>query len=268
MKKLSAVSYLLILYTTIASGHNPEVVNWDRKTFDKFFECMSGDVSDRTQSDCGRIIKEWSKANRKNSEDSTTIEITPKKNTIEITPKKKDDDYIHYIEIRIKKTSYDDTMRKIYASNRFFWQRKHEHKINSNPFVCNTYDKDVIETKVVCNIIRHDVFSNIFLRWSLYDKQFSYDMAKPQHLKKFFIPYALKQLENRITDDDDMENFISPCIKLSNYPGNTQNPQEVKSTLLPLSKKLNKLRIYIDHGSSTDEKEKLSRKLSNLNRRY
>ena len=283
MKKLSAVSYMLILCTTLVNGHNPEEVNWDHKTFDTLSECMSGNVSDRTQSNCGKIIGEWVKANRNDSEDSTTTEITPKQ----------DGDYI---QIKIKGKIYDDTMREIHASNDFWQLKKYEHKIDSNPFVCNTHDKNVIEEVLVDNIINHSFYrhtipsflrgsrhlmnNNMLLRKSLYDRDLSYDMAKPPHLKEFFIPYALKQLENKIIDDENtrmnysdddpkllnqqMENFIPPCIELSNYPGNTQNPQEVKSTLLPLSEKLNKLRIYINHGSSTDEKKRLSCKLSNL----
>ncbi len=51
MKKLSAVSYLIFLCTTLVNGHNPEVVNWNRKTLDKLVKCMSGNVRDVTKSD-------------------------------------------------------------------------------------------------------------------------------------------------------------------------------------------------------------------------
>ena len=208
MKKLYAVSYLLFLCATLVNGHNPEEVNWDHKTFDTLSECMSGNVSDRTQSNCGKIIGEWVKANRNDFKNFTTTEIAPKK----------DNNYIY--QIKIKGKEYDKVMKKLYASSNTWW-RKRKHKINSNPFVC-THDEDVIAKKLLNNFISsladlrefNVMYSleearirgrhlNKSLCRSLYENKLSYDMAQPSYLTKFFIPYALKQLENKRIDDEN-----------------------------------------------------------------
>ena len=248
MKKLSAVSYLLILFATLINGHLLGLIKLSERWRIKNqpFKCMSGTVDERTKDDCNTIIKEWVMAtNRKNietSKDSTTIEIASKKSNNDI-------------KIRVKSQSYDQNIRLLFPDS-----RKNTHGNNSNSFIDQDEERRIYPHNPFNDVndkydIYYDVVNKVkslksrsLLKKNLYDPELSYNSAKPSDLKELYIPYALEVLDKRIQNNIDYlrilnenNSLILRLLKQSNYPGNTQNLEKVNSIISQLNSNLDKL---------------------------
>ncbi len=145
---------------------------------------------------------------------------------------------------------FPDSRKNSGWNNNDHFIHSHGPFINNNgPFIDEYNQKRISSDNIFgCDDNKLSKKEIEILKKNLYDSKLSYDSARPSDLKKFYIPYALEVLDKRMQKNidclrisNDNNSLIPHLLKLSNYPGNTQNPQEVNSIFSQLNSNLAKL---------------------------